>query len=319
MEKISMLYPRKFRVSIAKLLTYAKIRRSEEEWLGITTILSIIASAVLAIFAFLYFGISPLFVLLIFIITFFSVMYLFYLSLLFAVDSRVRDIERNLPDALEFVAGNVKAGLSLYSALKAIKYPEFGKLAEELEKVKSKELEGSLLEISKKTGSPSLKRIIRIVINGLKAGGYLGILLESLAKDLRNIQISRKEALANVSGYLFFILFAVTIVCPILLSVSLQFINIFMQTKGIMLLPEEAGYMPKPPSFGIDPNTFEIYSLIIILLSCFFASLVIGVLKEGRGNLGIKYLPILLITSLAIYLLASHKLIPLLLKALGVL
>ncbi len=319
MAKISMVYPRKFRAHIARLLVYANVKRSEDEWLKVTTILSLIASTVLAIFSFIQFGISLPFILLIFILTFLSVMYLFYLSLLFAADSRIKDIERNLPDALEFVAGNVKAGLSLYSALKMIKYPEFGKLAEEFEKVKSKELERSLLKISEKTGSPNLRRTVRIIINGLKAGGYLGVLLESLAKDLRNMQTSKKEALANVSGYLFFIVFAVAIVCPLLLSVSLQFIKIFLQTKSSMLLPEKVGYMPKPPSFGIEPNVFETYSLIIILLSCFFASLVIGVLREGKESLGMRYFPILLIISLTTYLLSSHKIIPLLLKAIGVL
>ena len=63
-----------------------------------------------------------------------------YLTLYYAIDSRQKRVEDLLPDFLLLVAGNIRAGMTSFSALKSSSRPEFGALSVEFKSVTSRSL-----------------------------------------------------------------------------------------------------------------------------------------------------------------------------------
>jgi hypothetical protein len=127
-------------------------------------------------------------------------------------------------------------------------------------------------------------------------------LLESLASDIREMEILRKEVSASVMMYAIFIFLAATFAAPLLYAIA----GYLVETMGRLGLV--AGPTPVAVRLPIvlrvvtiSPQFLGLYSLSAILITCLFGGLIIGVVREGSEKGGLKIIPLMLIIALLLY------------------
>src|SRR3990172_2181331 len=105
-------------------------------------------------------------------------------------DSRGKEIEELLPDVLQLISANVRAGMTIDKAIWLSARPEFGLLEEEIRRVGAKTMGGkplarALEEMSERIKSTLLDRTVRLIIEGIQSGGELAKLLDETATNIR--------------------------------------------------------------------------------------------------------------------------------------
>ncbi|PIO05534.1 hypothetical protein COT47_04490, partial [Candidatus Woesearchaeota archaeon CG08_land_8_20_14_0_20_43_7] len=161
-------------------------------------------------------------------IFFILVQFMLYLSIYFKVEDRRERTEKVLPDILQLVAANVKAGMTPVQALRSSARKEFGPISEEIniavaKSIGSGSFNDALLNITQRIQSPSLDRAVKLFVSSLKAGGRLVLLLEELAKDILATRVLKKELNTSTKMYTMLIVFTIIIGAPLLQAVSIHF------------------------------------------------------------------------------------------------
>jgi flagellar protein FlaJ len=231
--------------------------------------------------------------------------------LILTSDSRANFTEEILPDALRLISSNIRSGLTPDKALMLSARSEFGPLEEEIRKAAKKTLSGESIEdaikiISEKINSRSLERTINLISEGMAKGGSLQQLLDGLADDIREARLMKKEISAQVMVYAIFIFFAVCIGAPLLLAIS----GHLVQTMGGLSKAIDVKQTISAGFFTLRLQAFEIkasflllYSLVSLSVTSIFGGMLIGLLQEGSEKSGLKFMPILLIISISIFLI----------------
>jgi len=309
---IVRLLPKKTRQSFRQLIMYSNMRVDPDDFLGFIISFGLIFSCIVAYLTYL-FGISPIPG---FIGSFILVELFFYLLILFSIDSKTRAVEEVLPDALQLMSSNIRAGLTTDKALLLAARPEFGPLAEELRRVGRETMTGrnfayALLKTTKRIKSESLNRIIDLIVNSLKSGGKLADLLDQTANDLRDQEMVRKEISAGVLMYVIFIFIAIAFGAPFLFAMSSFLVKLL--TKNMALIAEgipKGEMMSGAPismtETQLDPEFISMFAMISLTVTSIFGSLIMGLILRGDVKDGVKYLPFLLIISIGLFLLGSY-------------
>lgn len=198
--------------------------------------------------------------------------------------------------------------------------PEFGPLEEEIRWVTTKSLgiesfTEALREMSKRVKSETFERTVSLFVVSMRSGGNLAVLLENAADDILESQDLRHELIAGTNMYVVFILFAVLVGTPALLSISIQFVGMVtsMQEKVVSSsLTNEIGLRMGTP-ISVD-FLFET-SIAVLVLTSLLVSLLIGVIHDGKELNGLKYYLIFVICSIVIFLIMKEYLLKVLLSA----
>ncbi|MFQ6055173.1 MAG: type II secretion system F family protein, partial [Methanosarcinales archaeon] len=146
-----------------------------------------------------------------------------------------------LPDVLQLISANVRAGMTVDKAIWLSARPEFGILEEEVRKVGAKTMGGkpinlALKEMSKKIKSKILDRTVKLIIEGIESGGDLAKLLDETSSNIRTTQSLRKEIRSSVMMYSIFILFAAVLGAPMLQLVLLLVDLVLQEWQEFKLL-----------------------------------------------------------------------------------
>ncbi len=305
--------PKDVRQKFKELITYSNIRAEPDDFLGFIISFGFIFSGIIAYTLYIFEIISPV---LGFIVSFVVAELFFYLIISFSVDSKTRAVEEALPDALQLMSSNIRAGLTTDKALLLAARPEFGILSEELRRVGRETMTGrnfayALLKTTKRIKSDNLNRTIDLIVNSLKSGGKLADLLDQTSNDLRDQDMVKKEISAGVLMYVIFIFIAIAFGAPLLFSMSAFLVKLL--TKNMELISEG---MPKgeimagaPISITeakLNPEFINMFSIISLVVTSLFGSLIMGLILRGDEKSGIKYLPILWIISLGLFVLGSY-------------
>ncbi|QLJ53387.1 MAG: Type II secretion system (T2SS), protein F [Candidatus Fermentimicrarchaeum limneticum] len=302
------LTPKGITRHIEEMLDYSGVRMDARVWFGSVLLLSLLFGVATLLFIWIVLEIMAVAVLLlvgigVFLFTLFTL----YLVLHFRVEDRRKRIENVLPDALQLIAANIRAGLTPLAALRISARPEFGPLEEEVRFVTAKSLgiesfTDALKEMSKRIKSEVLERTVALFIVSMRSGGSLAVLLENAADDILESQELRRQLIAGTNMYIVFILFAVLIGMPALLSISIEFVDLIgsLQAKGASTsLTSEVGlFMGTPISSDF---LFDI-SIITIIVTSFTVSMLIGVIHDGNELNGLKYSLYLIVISLAVFM-----------------
>lgn len=112
---------------------------------------------------------------------------------------KIRDIEQNLIYALRTMLIEIKSGVSLFDAMQTVAVGEYGGVSREIKQTINEinigtPEEAALQELAMNNPSTFFRRAIWQVVNGLKAGTDVGILLKTLIETLskeQTIQIRR--------------------------------------------------------------------------------------------------------------------------------
>ena len=233
---------------------------------------------------------------------------LFYLWLTIKADSKGREIEKVLPDALQLMAMNLKAGMTTERAILLAARPEFGVFEQELSKVTKQVLAGAdikeaLMDMTKRIKSDKFERTISLLVQGIDAGGELSDLLNQSAEDIRNQKIIEGEIQANVMMYAIFIFFATAIGAPMLYSISTFLVAILGEQFSRFSVSQtiSTGVTFFQGSINLKSDFLIMYALLSLTITAFFSSLIIGIIKTGKEKDGLKLFPVILLCSFLVF------------------
>ena len=246
----------------------------------------------------------------VFVILIFALWIMFYFAVDLKIFKRKLGIEDVLPDFLQLTSANIKAGMTIDRALWFAVRPRFGVLAKEIETVAKETISGvdlkvALQKFSARYDSVILKRSISMINEGLDAGGEIGDLLNRIAVNIQEQRSLVKEMSANVTTYVIFITFATVVAAPFLLALAGVLIAV-VHNLGIVLgsTKNAAVTAGLPLTFsgtGVTQSDFKIFSIVSLTLTSLFSAIMISTIKKGNLKSGVKYVPIFIAVSLAIY------------------
>jgi len=238
-------------------------------------------------------------------------------SVVLIADSRAAEIEKVLPDALQLMSANVRAGMTVDKAIWLSARPEFGILEEEIKRVGAKTVGGksvkvALTEMSERIKSDILGKTVRLIIEGMESGGELAHLLEETANNIRVTQSLRKEIKASVMTYSIFILFAAVLGAPMLFAISVFFVDVMTKLWSPSVLGgiETTGgvgpgsFLARATGPQVTPDQLFWFAIASLTLTTFFGSLIIGLIQTGREKNGLKFIPLLVTGAIGMFLLA---------------
>ena len=249
-----------------------------------------------------------------------------YVFLNLRKDARRKAVDEVLPDFLLLASANVRAGMTVDQALWYAAKPEFGLLSEEVTVIAKRSFAGEPLDksldaLAARFDSKTLKRAVILIKQAMASGGEIASILERTGEDARKMQILRKEIAASLIMYVIFIAFAAAFATPFLFSVSHQLLvrleSVFAQVPTINIqemtsqMASTTGSVPRSfinlqiGRLPITSQAFFIYTIVMLIVTNTFSSLIIGVIHKGDKKEGLKYLPILLVVSLTVYLLTN--------------
>ena len=230
-------------------------------------------------------------------------------------DSRKAALEDALPDFLLLVSANIKAGMPLDQAMYHSAKPEYGLLSKEVQDIIKRSFSGESLEesldmLSRRFDSRLFSRTISLIKQSSATGGEVSAVLERTSQEVRNAALIKKEVSASLVLYEIFILFASMLGTPFLFAVSGKLVEIFEKTPLAASVPQAnigLGFGPSLKFSGpvITSSEFFYFTLATIFITSLFSSLIVGVIRAGSKNEGMKYFPFVLVTSYIIYFLVN--------------
>ena len=332
--RFSEFVPRKLReFHLKKALKYAAVEDDAEEWVGKRLLAAFLAGLACFLFVyvlyrlqgFLYFpnlefplslplGERPLhFVTPVVPIAaalaaglagFFLTLFLYYMHLYYVIEGRAKMVEGVLPDFLLLVSTNINAGMTPFSAFQTAARPEFGPLTEEAKHAISKSMGTSsfteaLSELSARIKSDSLQEAVSFFAQSIRAGGRLSKLLESSAMDIRQTQELKKELQSSTRMYVLFVGFIVMFATPLLLAVSVQFLDMVnaIQSGNHVSFAGETGMGFLTHSSELSGAFMAKVALVLLAGNALLASAFMGVLSAGKAKTGLKYFPAIALVS----------------------
>lgn len=241
-------------------------------------------------------------------------------------EARRKSIELLLPDLLLLTASNIKSGLTIDKALLFSARPEFGDLGVEFKKVAfqiygGQTVEDSFLSLTKKVKSITLERTVGLLVEGLRSGGAVAKLLEETAADIRNTEMLQKEIRSSVMMYIMFIFMAAVLGAPFLFAISSFLVSAttgMWKDVGNVDTEFSSASMIKMNKPDIDINAFNYFSVGTLIVTTFFAGILVSLIQTGNIKGGFKYVPIFMIVALVLYFVAKQALFSIFGSMLGI-
>jgi len=183
---------------------------------------------------------------------------------------------------------SVKTGTPISKSILNVKNRPYGALSDNVKKLANQitlgiPLNKALQTFAKDVQNPTISRALTLIGQAERAGGEIGMILESVANAVNTSEKLVKERKAAIStlvvqGYIIFIVFIVII--------------LVMQFK---IIPMVAGISGVGGAIGLEGgqaiNQSEVSNafLYLLLIQGFFSGLTIGKLSENNIKAGIKH------------------------------
>lgn len=312
-EYFSQLYPRKVREAFFSQFSYFSLSLRKEFVLGAMLFFSVMLTLSFA-FQFsrqMFPRFSPFFALLFLFVLSFFLLHLFVYSLISMVaSSRGKFIDLVLPDALQLIAANLRAGMTIDRALMAATRPEFGAFNDQFVIVGKEISTGTriadaLRNMTKRVKSEKFERSVKLIVTGMESGGELSRLLSEVAENLVHQKTIEDKVKASVSTYLIFIGSAAGFAAPILYGLSTAIVTVIVDTFSSVDIPPGAN-VPFTIQMSDDtaellPDFVMLYTRVSMLTLCVMACFVLGLINKGDMKYGLKYIPFLVGCGMAVY------------------
>tara|TARA_Y100000310_G_scaffold144893_3_gene144235 strand:- start:48229 stop:49203 length:975 start_codon:yes stop_codon:yes gene_type:complete len=307
---IYKIYPKKLKENYQKLLDYCTIETPLINFLGLHFIIGLVTAILLALFLKIFINFPTT---ILFIGFFFLYQGIIYAWLVLTADSRAKFIETLLPDALQLMASNLRAGLTIDRALLLSARPEFGRFKDEINRVgkelaTGKELGEALMTLSSRVKSEKLKKTFQIIVSAMASGGELADLLEQTASNLRQQKLIEQRIRASVLVYVIFIFSAIGFGSPMLFGLSTFLVEVITDVFSKVQLPPASTTGSMPISFSqvsISVDFINTYTLISLVLTSIMGSLILGLIAKGKEKEGIKYMPILILLTISLFFIVK--------------
>ncbi|MCX6804301.1 MAG: type II secretion system F family protein [Candidatus Diapherotrites archaeon] len=315
-ERISALVPYPLRFWLKKEIRFAGFSYDTDRFAGFIFLMGIVAAVIGFVTASQIMKLDQLYS----TGVFFGCLGAIFIGAIFwvtsAADGRGSKVERILPDALQLIASNIKAGLTTEKSLFVSARPEFGALSTALKEASKKimvgeRLEKALLEIPHSIKSTVLERTMWLIAEGIRNGGQIASLLLQLSTDLREENALKEEVNSNTGMYVMLIFASAAFGAPMLFGISSFIVGVLSsQTANIGIDPAMmADYSSKNPALGligiptstISEGFITMFSIIVLIVTSIFTSMVLGVINSGSEKKGFKYFPLLLVLTIVLF------------------
>ncbi len=313
---LSLVFPSVFVKRVTKVMTQGGMKMKPRAYIGAGFFWSVVFA--LAAFEVALTFIESRFAWIAGVFVWAAVEFIFYLILTATADSRAVKIEEVLPDALQTISANVRAGMTTENAIWMGARPEFGPLEDEIKIVSSKCFGGkpisqALLEMSDRVKSSTLERAVKLLVGGIEMGGEMAPLLDEVAHDIRSTSRLKKEVLNATLMYTIFIIFSSVIAAPVLFASSLFYSEMslsIMKNRVAMpsTIPMSGGFSAFMRGGGEGPSIstdqINLFAIACIILTTVCGAFTLAQIRYGRITGGLKLVPIFVICALMIFFLA---------------
>lgn len=229
----------------------------------------------------------------------------FYLDMV--IFNRTKEIEKILPDFLEFVSGNLRGGMTVDKALWSAIKPKFGILANEI-KIAAKQvmtgedIEKALTDFSNKYQSPILSRSMVLIVEGIRGGAELADVIDKVVENIRNTRELEEKMISNSIQFQIFVSAIVLLIAPVLFALSYHLLLVLMKFAGLISnLPQTVSSIITFSKIAIKPEDFTWFTYWALGIISVFAAMIIAVISRGEVKQGIKYIPAYLAISILVY------------------
>ncbi len=304
---ISRIYPKRILENYKKLLDYANIRTEATRFLGFILVFGFLFGWAVA------FPTAKLFdwnLLLTFLATFVAFEVFIYMWLALSIEAKATFIEKALPDALQLMSSNLRAGLTPEKALLLSARPEFGPLTAEINRIGKeiavgKDIDEALLGITLRVRSEKVRKTMMLIVSGIRAGGELASLLDHTARNLRDQDFIDQKIRSNVRMYVIFIFAAVGLGAPMLYGLSSFLVEVLTKVLGSVSIPKTTTMnMPiNITSVSIGVDFVMEYVIISLVTTSILGSMALGAISNGDEKQGLKYAPVLIAVALSVFFL----------------
>ena len=307
---VTRFYPKRLQKAYQDLLEYCDIDTPLDRYLSYTLIIGFIVSFILSLFIRIFASVS-------FLLLFLGIFLLFqgviYAWLTLTADSRAKFIETLLPDVLQLMASNLRAGLTPDRALLLSGRPEFGRFREEInrmgkEMATGKELHKALTSFGERVKSEKLKKTFQLIVSAMASGGELADLLEQTASNLRQQKLVEERIRSSVLVYVIFIFSAIAFGSPMLYGLSSFLVEVITDVFSKVQLPP-GGSTGMPISFtevSISVSFVNTYVIVALISTSIMGSLILGLISKGKEKEGLKFLPVLIIITISLLFIVKY-------------
>jgi flagellar protein FlaJ len=183
---------------------------------------------------------------------------------------------------------SVKTGTPVSKSILNVRNRPYGALSENVQKLANQislgiPLNKALDTFSKDVKSPTISRALTLIGQAERAGGDIGVILESVANAVNMAEKLKKERKAKIStlvvqGYIIFIVFII-----IILVMQFQIIPMIAGISGI------GGFLGGEGGQAISQAEISNAFLYLLLIQGLFSGLTIGKLSQNSIKAGIKH------------------------------
>jgi len=218
--------------------------------------------------------------------------------------SIIDSIEANFSDALKQMADTLKAGDTYESALREVANAEYGRLSEEMELAlrrleEGENLDTSLRGFAGRIESKVVKRVISIVLDSVRTGASLADILDEIADDVRDYHRLKEHRKANTTMQFIFMVVAGGLIAPAIFGEVNAVMKIFSAVSTQAVSPAQQAAGAAITNFML--TLIQIYIIIEVLAS----GTMMSIIREGKFNKSIIYIPVLLLVAFVSYYAAS--------------
>jgi len=219
-------------------------------------------------------------------------------------ESIIDNIEKNFSDALKQMADTLKAGDTYESALREVVESEYGRLSEEMELAlrrleDGENLESALNGFAQRIDSRLIKRTITIVLDSIKTGASLADVLDDIAEDVRDFQRLKEDRKSNTTMQFMFMVAAGGFIAPLIFGEINAVVNNFSKISAQALTHDQLAASAQTSNFII--LLIQLYLIIEVVGS----GTMMALIREGKINKSIIYIPILLLVAFIMYYASS--------------
>ena len=305
---LTKLYPARLKKELYSLVAYCNIATNLERYTGLVIIASVIVGILIALLMRIFLNFPITLLIPAGIILVHSSIFA-YLTL--SADARAKFVEDLLPDALQLMSANLRAGMTIDRALLLAARPEFGQFQDEINRVgkeitTGKDFSDALTEMASRYKSEKLQKTIQLIVSGVASGGSIADLLQQTAGNLRQQKLTEQRIRANVLVYVIFIFSAIGFGAPMLFSLSSFLIEVITDIFSKIQLPPATVSIQLPLSFSkvsVTPQFINTYTITSLMITSVLGSLILGLIARGKEKEGLKFLPILILLTLSLFFL----------------
>ena len=304
----SQILPSGWRRKFAQMGLYAGKEDTWSKYIGLFVVLSffVLAGAIVTVRIFEWEAYMQLVWMLVALLAPFTAYVGAYLVLYFAADKRTTQVENVLPDALQLIAANLRAGMTPFHAVRSAATDDFGPLGQEFDHATSQAVgkisfARALKSMTRRVQSAALQRSIKLFTSSLKSGGKLADLLEGLASDITQRRSLKKEMVSNTMTNTMFIMFTIVIGAPLLLAISIFFVGVITDLQSSAPTSGGGFGLGMGGEISITVGFLIKVSYVLLTLTSILACMFIGSMIHGESKKGLKWAPLLMVASFAMF------------------